>query len=219
MLPVERDAVGDKVFSAFIPELFVISPRLDLFESLLAGLVEPGEGRRVLHLDNNPGVRVVWFNENVAEAVARFDIRHDKPCWVAPEKPEKESVVEILLLIVPRFGVKNADHSGHHEIKMLLNSFGVACLERLTEIPHRLVVPDEGFPESLLNLQDEYLADFAVWNNQPQLAVIGFAVLRQVSGGKQHAPEIVDAVVVSFMVKLLYHIFVRISSFFWLISF
>ena len=51
--PVERDAVGDKVFSAFIPELFVISPRLNLFESPLAGLVEPGEGRRVLHLDNN----------------------------------------------------------------------------------------------------------------------------------------------------------------------
>ena len=39
---VERDAVGDYVISAFISELFAIFSRLDLLESLLAGVVKPG---------------------------------------------------------------------------------------------------------------------------------------------------------------------------------
>ena len=89
--PVERDSVGDKVFSAFIPELFVISPRLNLFESLLAGLVEPGEGRRVLHLDNN--VYTIRLTESKKANKFKTFFCETRFVQCTPKKPARFSAV------------------------------------------------------------------------------------------------------------------------------
>ena len=54
---------------------------------------------------------------------------------------------------------------------------------------------DNRFLEPFLNLQDEYFPHLAIGDDQFIYAALDFSRLRQITRGKQNAPEVIDAVV------------------------
>ena len=191
----EGDAERRDVLSPLVTQAFIVVLFLDLRHCRLTCAFHARQRRRILHLDDHARVRILRLDENIAEAFSGFHVGQNQPVRLAPEKPQQQAVIEVFLLIVLGLRVQDADHLAKDDRQPPLNLFGVAVQKRLTERLHGFLVPDDGVLEPFLNLEYEHLPHLAVGDNQLIYAALDAPRLRQIPRRKQHAPQVVDAVV------------------------
>lgn len=123
---VEGNAVVQNLVSPVIHQVFCIPAIPDLRNRLFTGFLQTGYFPCIFQLEDNSGIGIFRFDNNIREAFSGFHVRSYQPVGISGEQSNQKSMIGAFLFFLRRFCIEHADGIAQRSVQIFLDRFGIS---------------------------------------------------------------------------------------------